>query len=64
MEKQATSGGGGAEGELDWGDDSGREEEGRVIDTLEAKWMKMNDTVRNLSYLCPSAPIIKPDLTH
>lgn len=44
MEKQAGSGGGG-EGELDGGDDAGREEEGRVIDTLEAKWVKMNDTV-------------------
>ncbi|EEP76513.1 predicted protein [Uncinocarpus reesii 1704] len=30
---------------LDWGDDAGREEEGRVIEMLEAKWMKMNDTV-------------------
>jgi transcription initiation factor TFIID subunit 3 len=33
------------EAELDWGDDAGREEEGRVLDMLEAKWMKMNDTV-------------------
>ncbi|KAI9676568.1 MAG: hypothetical protein M1817_000727 [Caeruleum heppii] len=28
-----------------WGLDAGRLEEGRVIDMLEAKWVKMNDTV-------------------
>ncbi len=33
------------EADIDWGDDAGREEEGRVIDMLEAKWVKMNDTV-------------------
>jgi len=29
----------------DWGTDGGRLEEGRVIDMLEKKWVKMNDTV-------------------
>ena len=28
----------------DWGLDAGRLEEGRVLDMLEAKWVKMNDT--------------------
>lgn len=32
-------------GELEPGDDAGREEEGRVLEMLEAKWVKMNDTV-------------------
>lgn len=43
MEKEA--GGSGEKGELEPGDDAGREEEGRVIDMLETKWVKMNDTV-------------------
>ena len=43
MEKQSGSGSG--EGEFDGGDDAGRGEEGRVIDSLEQKWVKMNDTV-------------------
>ncbi|WEW58629.1 hypothetical protein PRK78_004097 [Emydomyces testavorans] len=30
---------------MGWGDDAGREEEGRVIEMLETKWVKMNDTV-------------------
>jgi hypothetical protein len=34
-----------AKGELDPGDDAGREEEGRVIEMLETKWERMNDTV-------------------
>ena len=29
----------------EWGLDAGRLEEGRVLDMLEAKWVKMNDTV-------------------
>lgn len=29
----------------DWGGDAGKYEEGRVLDWLEAKWVKMNDTV-------------------
>jgi hypothetical protein len=32
-------------GALESGDDAGRDEEGRVIAMLEAKWVKMNDTV-------------------
>lgn len=30
-----------------WGSDAGRLEEGRVLEMLEKKWNKMNDTVRN-----------------
>lgn len=45
MEKEAGGGNAGEKGTLDPGDDAGREEEGRVIDMLEAKWVKMNDTV-------------------
>jgi hypothetical protein len=41
-----------AKGELDPGDDAGREEEGRVIEMLETKWERMNDTVsRVLQFL-------------
>lgn len=42
-------------GELGRGDDAGWEEEGRVIEILESKWVKMNDTVRTLLlsvYVC------------
>jgi hypothetical protein len=35
-------------GELGRGDDAGWEEEGRVIEILESKWVKMNNTVRLL----------------
>ncbi|KAK2764544.1 hypothetical protein FQN54_009239 [Arachnomyces sp. PD_36] len=52
MEKQAGSGGGSGDGELGGGDDAGREEEGRVLDMLEAKWVKMNDTIN--TQLIPS----------
>ena len=48
VEKDAGAGisrAGEREAELDWGDDAGREEEGRVLDMLEEKWVKMNDTV-------------------
>jgi hypothetical protein len=34
-----------AKGSLDPGDDAGRGEEGNVIDMLDTKWTKMNDTV-------------------
>jgi len=36
-------------GPLAPGDDAGRDEEGRVIDMLETKWVRMNDTV---SFTC------------
>jgi hypothetical protein len=32
-------------GDSDWGSDAGKLEEGRVLDMLEKKWVKMNDTV-------------------
>lgn len=35
----------------DWGGDAGRLEELRVIEMLEQKWNKMNDTVSRLQYL-------------
>jgi len=44
-------------GELDWGDDAGREEEGRVIDMLETKWVKMNDTI-NTQVIPPSTSFL------
>lgn len=48
-EKKLEETGSGDKGEqmggLEWGDDAGREEEGRVIEMLETKWVKMNDTV-------------------
>jgi hypothetical protein len=36
-------------GDADWGADAGRFEEGRVLDMLEKKWVKMNDTVRAIA---------------
>ncbi|ODH13969.1 hypothetical protein ACO22_06766 [Paracoccidioides brasiliensis] len=57
IEKEAASSRGGEmerEAEMDWGDDAGREEEGRVLDMLEAKWVKMNDTV-NTQLIPPSS---------
>ncbi|PGH33958.1 transcription initiation factor TFIID subunit 3 [[Emmonsia] crescens] len=56
IEKEAASSKGDElerEAEMDWGDDAGREEEGRVIDMLEAKWVKMNDTIN--TQLIPSS---------
>lgn len=44
MEKDSGSRGS-EKGELGPGDNAGREEEGRVIEMLEAKWVRMNDTV-------------------
>lgn len=40
-------------GELPRGDDAGCEEEGRVIEMLETKWTKINDTVSSLLFLIP-----------
>jgi hypothetical protein len=34
-------------GDADWGADAGKFEEGRVLEMLEKKWVKMNDTVRS-----------------
>lgn len=48
MEKDA-GGRGREKSEFGPGDDATREEEGRVVDTLEAKWAKMNDTVSRCS---------------
>ncbi|BDD62570.1 hypothetical protein MPDQ_000913 [Monascus purpureus] len=45
MEKDAGGKGDTYKGELDPGDNAGREEEGRVIEMLETKWVKMNDTI-------------------
>ncbi|KAJ5349458.1 hypothetical protein N7541_007185 [Penicillium brevicompactum] len=42
---------------LDAGDDAGRGEEGQVIAMLEAKWVKMNDTI-NTQLIPPSAPLL------
>ena len=50
MEKDAGSARG-VKGSLDPGDDAGRGEEGNVIDMLETKWAKMNDTVRQFNSL-------------
>jgi hypothetical protein len=36
-----------------WGADAGRLEEGRVLEMLEKKWVKMNDTVSPLVLLVP-----------
>ncbi|KAL1998215.1 hypothetical protein VTN02DRAFT_6628 [Thermoascus thermophilus] len=55
MEKEA--GGGGDKGELEPGDDAGREEEGRVLEMLEAKWVKMNDTI-NTQPIPPSTNLL------
>ncbi|KAL3467334.1 hypothetical protein BJX64DRAFT_274033 [Aspergillus heterothallicus] len=40
-------------GELGPGDSAGREEEGRVIEMLETKWVRMNDTIN--TQLIPSS---------
>ncbi|EPS31408.1 hypothetical protein PDE_06363 [Penicillium oxalicum 114-2] len=47
----------GDKGNLEAGDDAGRDEEGRVITMLETKWMKMNDTI-NTQIVPPSAPLL------
>ncbi|RAL13492.1 pH-signaling protein PalC [Aspergillus homomorphus CBS 101889] len=46
MEKDAGTYGGHDKKELGPGDNAGREEEGRVIEMLEGKWVRMNNTVR------------------
>ncbi|RAO67467.1 uncharacterized protein BHQ10_003479 [Talaromyces amestolkiae] len=43
--------------ELSRGDDAGWEEEGRVIEMLEAKWVKMNSVV-NTQLIPPSEPLL------
>lgn len=45
IEKGADISSGRPKGWLDWGDDAGWEEEYRVLEMLETKWVKMNDTV-------------------
>ncbi|GFF53413.1 pH-response regulator protein palC [Aspergillus udagawae] len=46
-----------AKGELDPGDDAGREEECRVIEMLETKWERMNDTI-NTQLIPPSTDLL------
>ncbi len=43
-------------GELGPGDNAGREEEGRVLEMLETKWVRMNDTV-SMDQLCILQPL-------
>ncbi|KAJ5083138.1 hypothetical protein N7456_012565 [Penicillium angulare] len=50
-------GGRGDKGPLEPGDDAGRDEEGRVIATLETKWVRMNDTM-NTQAIPPSGPLL------
>ncbi|KAI1960794.1 hypothetical protein LOZ58_003867 [Ophidiomyces ophidiicola] len=45
LEETATAKKGEQASGLDWGDDAGREEEIKVLEMLETRWMKMNDTV-------------------
>lgn len=40
-----------------WGADAGKAEEVRVLDMLDAKWTKMNDTI-NTQLIPPSAPLL------
>ncbi|KAJ5953016.1 uncharacterized protein N7479_011429 [Penicillium vulpinum] len=59
-ERRVTKDAGGSrseKGPLDAGDDAGRDEEGRVILMLEAKWVKMNDII-NTQLIPPSAPLL------
>ncbi|OAX80278.1 hypothetical protein ACJ72_05392 [Emergomyces africanus] len=63
IEKEAASSKGGElerEADMDWGDDAGREEEGRVLDMLEEKWVKMNDTIN--TQLIPSSSLYLANL--
>ncbi|KAK0661046.1 pH-response regulator protein palC [Lasiodiplodia hormozganensis] len=41
----------------DWGSDAGRFEEGRVVEMLEKKWVKMNDTV-GVQTIPPIEPLL------
>ncbi|KAH6724570.1 hypothetical protein BKA61DRAFT_32508 [Leptodontidium sp. MPI-SDFR-AT-0119] len=40
-----------------WGADAGRAEEGRVLEMLQKKWNKMNDTI-NTQAIPPSGPLV------
>ncbi|KAJ5902620.1 hypothetical protein N7495_003148 [Penicillium taxi] len=42
---------------LEAGDDVGRDEEGRVLEMLETKWVRINDTI-NTQIIPPSAPLL------
>ncbi|KAK8175625.1 pH-response regulator protein palC [Phyllosticta citrichinensis] len=42
---------------VDWGTDAGRLEEGRVVEMLEKKWVKMNDTV-GMDAIPPFEPLL------
>ncbi|KAH7064533.1 pH-response regulator protein palC [Macrophomina phaseolina] len=42
---------------IDWGSDAGRFEEGRVVEMLEKKWVKMNDTV-GVQTIPPLEPLL------
>jgi hypothetical protein len=57
MEKDAGSRDWGERSELDPGDNAGREEEGRVIEMLETKWIRMNDTI-NTQLVPPSTDLL------
>ncbi|KAE8349936.1 hypothetical protein BDV28DRAFT_160047 [Aspergillus coremiiformis] len=57
MEKDAGSRDQMEKGELGPGDNAGREEEGRVIEMLETKWVRMNDTI-NTQLIPPSTDLI------
>ncbi|RAH49670.1 pH-signaling protein PalC [Aspergillus brunneoviolaceus CBS 621.78] len=58
MEKDAGSqGGSGDKKELGPGDNAGRDEEGRVIEMLETKWVRMNNTI-NTQLIPPSADLL------
>ncbi|EAW14226.1 pH-signaling protein PalC [Aspergillus clavatus NRRL 1] len=57
MEKDVGSRDRVAKGELHPGDDAGRDEEGRVIDMLETKWVRMNDTI-NTQLIPPSTDLL------
>lgn len=58
MEKGAGSRDWGEKHELDPGDNAGREEEGRVIEMLETKWVRMNDTVSSSPLELGTTPAI------
>ncbi|KAI1907434.1 hypothetical protein LOZ61_006127 [Ophidiomyces ophidiicola] len=78
LEETATAKKGEQASGLDWGDDAGREEEIKVLEMLETRWMKMNDTVNtqfipsSTSYLSslpsgrdihtPPSPYVPPKL--
>ncbi|PYH78844.1 hypothetical protein BO82DRAFT_385607 [Aspergillus uvarum CBS 121591] len=58
MEKDAGSpGSSGDKKELGPGDNAGRDEEGRVIEMLETKWVRMNNTI-NTQLIPPSADLL------